>query len=405
MAAGALCLARPALADPPTIIDTGGFFSSLKQALKQDLAHEIVRAHFDIGAAPDIHRFYCMVDPRNGRREPFGVSGATYQRPDGSTGVKAGGAVSPDSCEKAEADGTLVTSGYVLTGAAATPAATPAAKAQTPAGAASAMPEAAPVTAKAEPAHAAAGNSARAGATPETLDVAGVKLGMSPDQVRVVLRARALSDYYESAGALGAAAAGARFVNVIAAWTPGSGGESVQVLFTPTPGRERAMAVIHSQDYASADAIGAAALRQALVRKYGGFAGADRLPTSPTWRLQAGGAMQTGDVCQRRSTVGGLGEIGPGPEERPNLALAIEPQELRFQIEHCGVAIVTEDQAPLADDGARAEAPVGRFTVTAWSPAIALDGATAAARLAAAAGKPATPTGLAHAGDVAAPEL
>ena len=64
-----------------------------------------------------------------------------------------------------------------------------------------------------------------------------------------------------------------------------------------------------------------------------------------------------------------------------NLALKSSPDEFRFQIEHCGVAIVTEDHF-IANGGAlREDRLVTRFTVTAYSPAIALDGATAAARL------------------------
>jgi hypothetical protein len=66
---------------------------------------------------------------------------------------------------------------------------------------------------------------------------------------------------------------------------------------------------------------------------------------------------------------------------RANLALKSSADEFRFQIEHCGVAIVTEDHF-IANGGAlREDRLVTRFTVTAYSPTIALDGATTATRL------------------------
>jgi quercetin dioxygenase-like cupin family protein len=92
---------------------TGSFFSSLKQAFKQDIDHEVVRGHFDVGMAPDTHRYYCLVDPKTGKKETNGVGGQPVLRSDGMTGIKEG-AVSFYSCADAEQQGNLVTTGYVL---------------------------------------------------------------------------------------------------------------------------------------------------------------------------------------------------------------------------------------------------------------------------------------------------
>ena len=109
---------------------SGNFFSSLKQAFKQDLDREVVRGHFDVGSPPDTHRYYCLVDAKTGKSEANGVAGEPVQRPDGMTGIKAG-AVSFYSCVTAEQQGNLVTTGYTLSPAirnkvAATPPASPA---------------------------------------------------------------------------------------------------------------------------------------------------------------------------------------------------------------------------------------------------------------------------------------
>jgi ketosteroid isomerase-like protein len=91
----------------------GGFLSSLKQAFSQKVDREVVWAHFDVGSAPDTHRFYCLIDPTTGKREPNGVAGEPFPRPDGMIGLK-GPAVSPVSCADAEQKGILVTSGYTV---------------------------------------------------------------------------------------------------------------------------------------------------------------------------------------------------------------------------------------------------------------------------------------------------
>jgi hypothetical protein len=118
------------LADPPAGAETGAsavvsssdaqtslpqesFFSSLKQAFKQDFDHEVVRGHFDVGSPPDAHRYYCLVDAKTGKRQANGVAGQPVLRADGMTGIKAN-AVSLYSCASAEQQGILITMGYVL---------------------------------------------------------------------------------------------------------------------------------------------------------------------------------------------------------------------------------------------------------------------------------------------------
>lgn len=91
----------------------GSFLSSLKQAFRQDFDHEVVHGHFDVGSPPDVHRYYCLVDPKTGKSEANGVAGQPVQRPDGMTGIK-GAAVSFYSCADAEQKGILVTTGYVM---------------------------------------------------------------------------------------------------------------------------------------------------------------------------------------------------------------------------------------------------------------------------------------------------
>jgi hypothetical protein len=293
--------------DAPKSLSQQSFFSSLKQAFNKDFDHEVVRGHFDLGSPPNTHRYYCLADAKTGKREPNGVLGQPAVLADGRTGIK-GSSVSLYSCDTAEKEGMLVTAGYVSSagGAAVASPAPPA-------------PPPAPI-------------SASAPALPSTspdkvdvVDVAGVKLGMSPDDVRAILKSKKLSNYYESTEALGHVdptqgapqpRAAGRFVNVIASWTPppsssdgdarGEDGESYEVMFTPVPGKERAMAIVHSVGYSSANAVRETALDNGLVKKYGGFATANDLPDAPTWRFQGGGNVQVGDPCNRRGIFGGL---------------------------------------------------------------------------------------------------
>jgi uncharacterized protein (TIGR02246 family) len=178
---GLVSLAGAALADPPstpaapsgsTAGDHGGFFSSLKQAFSQNVGREVVWAHFDVGTPPDTHRFYCLLDPKSGKREPNGVAGEPFLRPDGTTGLKAPG-ISPVSCADAEQKGLLTTAGYKVntsSGNAAAPARAPAAApaaaaAPASAPAAAAAPAPAPATAAAPAGAAAAGGATAAAAT------------------------------------------------------------------------------------------------------------------------------------------------------------------------------------------------------------------------------------------------
>ncbi len=381
-----------ALADPPAGTETGAstsssasdaqtsvpqesFFSSLKQAFKQDFDHEVVRGHFDVGSPPDAHRYYCLVDTKTGKREPNGVAGQPALRTDGMTGIKAG-AVSLYSCVSAEQQGILVTAGYVLSaraGGMIAPAPQVQKQPRSPA-----LPD----------------------VSPDKLDVAGVKLGMSLDEVRAVLKSKKLLDYYESMETLGhvdstkggiQSTASGRFVNVVAAWTPppspqggdtfGEDGESYEVMFTPVPGKERAMAIVHSAAYSVANAVREMALENGLVKKYGGFIDSKDLPGSPTWRIQSSGNILVGDPCNRRGIFGGLGGLNVGNAARPNLALKTTPDEFRFQIDNCGVAIVTEDHSTANGDASHEDRIITRFTVTAYSPSIGFEGATTAAQL------------------------
>ena len=240
-------------------------------------------------------------------------------------------------------------------------------------------------------------------------------------EVRAALKAKKLREYTESTETLsyldsakGAmqSMAGGRFVNVIAAWTsPVAGdsfeseGESYSVMFTPLPGKERAMAIIHSVGFSPANAVRETVLESGLVKKYGGFADSNNLPDSPTWRYQHGGNVQVGDSCNRRGLFGGLGGLSAANPARGNLVLKKTPDELRFQIDHCGVAIVTEDHF-IANGGAlREDRLVTRFTVTAYSPSIALDAAAAAAGLIHAAKGAANKDDAPRVKDQAAPNL
>ena len=79
--------------------------------------------------------------------------------------------------------------------------------------------------------------------------------------------------------------------------------------------------------------------------------------------------------------LAGTGELKAGKTARENLALKGTPEEFRLQIDRCGVAIVTEDHFTANGGALRADRLVTRFTVTAYSPSIAAEGARAAAEL------------------------
>ena len=347
------------------------FFSSLKQAIQQDYDHAVIRGHFDIGSPPDIHRYYCLVDTKTGKTQPNGVSGQPVPKASGMTAIKVS-AVSLYSCSSAEQQGILVTTGYTVIGVKPVTPAPPVTPAQ-PVTAAQpvARTEAEPVVA----------------ARSHEIDVAGVKLGMSPDEVRAVLKSKLLPDYSEQYGVLRLSETpNLRFVNVIAAWSPaaldpaGAGWESYEVMFTPVPGKERVMAIVHSTGYSASNVLREATLREGLVKKYGGYPAAREVPASPTWRVQGDGSVQVGDACDRRTILGGLKDVYDQSSAHQNLALKTTPEEFAFQIARCGVAIVTEDHAGAADP-ARNDRVITRITVTAYSPSIGISGATAAGQL------------------------
>ena len=408
-----------------------GLFSSIKQNLRES-AQEVVRGHFDLGEPPNVRRYYCLVSPKSGRREPNGVLGDPLPRPDGMTGIKFD-AVSLYTCAMAEQKGYLVSTGYLLIGPAqahATPPA-PAAAAPppavapgvatpgvaTPAVAAAAPPAAASPPSVAPPLPVVAPPPVRMAA--DKIDVAGVKLGMSPDAVRAVLKSKNLHNYKEwtetlsslSAAGVSQPIPNGRFVNVIATWTPTAAaaggedfegaGESFEVMFTPVPGGERAMAIVHTEGFSRQDAIHETALDEGLVKKYGGYVSAGALPESVTWRFQSDGSVQVGDACGRRCAFGGLGGLSVANAPRENLALRRTQPELQSQVERCGDATVTADHFTPNGGALPADRLVTRFTVTAFSPALGLEGARKAAQLVQAAG----PSSEARSKDGKTPDL
>jgi ketosteroid isomerase-like protein len=172
LAAGALWLgsAGAACADPPAAGASGvgaaspsgsptqpseikqDVMAGVKQGFDENTDRDEVMGHFDVGSPPDAHRYYCLLDPKTGKREPNGVAGELVKRRDGTRGI-TGAAVSPLSCADAEQKGLLVTSGYTVKGNLGKPA-SPATSASSPA------PPAAAQTAAASAAPASAANVA-----------------------------------------------------------------------------------------------------------------------------------------------------------------------------------------------------------------------------------------------------
>jgi hypothetical protein len=402
----------PATSDAPKSLPQGSVFLSLQQSFKENPDFLEVRGHFDLGSAPNAKRYYCLVNTKTGHKETNGVLGDLVPRKGGIIGIK-NIAVSLYSCTDAQQQGMLVTTGYVLSVAVSDATApTPQARTST---------EPSPPT---PPPAAAAASAEKTGMSLEQIDIAGVKLGMSPDEVRAVLKSKRLLDYDESAETLSYldAAKGAmqpitngHFVNLIAAWTPpalasagdsfGVDGESYEVMFTPVPGKERAMAVVHTVGYSLTNAVREVTLESGLVNKYGAFSGSNDLPESPTWRLQSSGTVQTGDPCNRRGTFGGLGGLNVAKVSRENLALKRAPEDFKSQIDRCGVAIVTEDHFTANGGALRADRLVTRFTVTAYSPAIAFEGSKSAVDLIKSAAGSARKSDTPHAKDPPASNL
>jgi SnoaL-like protein len=142
------------LAEPPAGAQSGGsaspspsdaqsapkesLLSALKQGFAEDFEHEVVRGHFDVGSAPDSHRYYCMLNTKTGKSGVNAVAGQLVLRADKMTGIK-GAAVSPFSCADAEQKGMLVTTGYVLSGGVSSKATPPSSVPQLSGAAASAV--------------------------------------------------------------------------------------------------------------------------------------------------------------------------------------------------------------------------------------------------------------------------
>jgi len=103
--------ATPSSSDAPPSLPQDSFFSSLKQGFNKDFDREVVRGHFDQGSPPNSHRYYCLVDPKTGKRESNGVLGQTIPMAGGMTGIKDS-SVSLYRCADAEKQGILVTTGY-----------------------------------------------------------------------------------------------------------------------------------------------------------------------------------------------------------------------------------------------------------------------------------------------------
>jgi ketosteroid isomerase-like protein len=148
------------------------FMASVKQGFSENTDRDDVVGHFDVGTPPNTHRFYCLLDPKTGKREPNGVAGEPVARRNGTTGI-TGAAVSPLSCADAERKGLLVTTGYTISGSAgrptraATPTApNPASPTAAPSAAASVAPAVAAPTAAARMAPAVAAPSAVASVAP-----------------------------------------------------------------------------------------------------------------------------------------------------------------------------------------------------------------------------------------------
>jgi hypothetical protein len=311
--------------EEPKSLPQTGIFASIQQNLRMS-DHEVVRGHFDLGSPPNPRRYYCLVDTKTHRKEPNGVLGKPVPQKDGTTGLTVD-SVSLFACADAEKQGMLVTAGYVLKAPSGPASASSSPPPPVPPPPSPQEPPPAQLTPPTPPPPPPAAQvpAQVTGSThsPDMIDVAGVKLGMSLDEVRAVLKSKRLREYNESTETLGyldsaggamQSLANGRFVSVVAAWTAPAAGEtlaadeeSYEVMFTPLPGKERAMAIVHSVGYSPANAVRETALEEGLAKKYGGFTAPNNLPESPTWRFQSGGNVQLGDACNRRELFGGLG--------------------------------------------------------------------------------------------------
>jgi len=90
--------------------------------------------------------------------------------------------------------------------------------------------------------------------------------------------------------------------------------------------------------------------------------------------------VAVGDSCGRRDGLGGLGSLR-ATSARENIALHRTTEELDFEVQHCGIAIVTEDHHTANGGALRGDRIVTRYTVTAYSPVLAEEGAAQAEKI------------------------
>lgn len=114
------------------------------------------------------------------------------------------------------------------------------------------------------------------------VDVAGVKLGMSPEEVRAVLAARKLTGSKEFKHTIAypdpvthqyQSIQGTEYLYAIVGWigsfAPTDNWQTIDVVFSPQPGHERVVEVSRVVNYSSGDAVALQTLRTQLVGKYG----------------------------------------------------------------------------------------------------------------------------------------
>jgi hypothetical protein len=123
-------------------------------------------------------------------------------------------------------------------------------------------------------------STAQSTPAPEPLGIAGVRLGMTADEVRAVLKARkypmrefqATLSYMDKVTQLPVHIPDSIFINTMVQTGPRTRGEPVEklrVYFSPAPGNERVVAVSHHVEYPRGREVREAALQKAFADKYG----------------------------------------------------------------------------------------------------------------------------------------
>jgi hypothetical protein len=276
--------------------------------------------------------------------------------------------------------------------------------------------------------------SACQSASMQDVDIVGLKLGMSVDEVRTALKSQNLGKYKEwtqnlayqdetmaATGSTMRPVSNGSYINVIAAWRPSpplvdyiGEGESFLVVFTPVPGNERAAWIRHAVGYTIAKAIRLVDLENGVAKKYGEFRRASQtvIQANPTWLLGPQGLTYTDNsfnACnvpafQTYRDLGTLEYDEFDNQHFANFILALRPDFFKSNA-HCGSVILKEAsyvqnyQAPV---DARI---VTRYTVTAFSPTVALEGGVAASKLSRAAEDAANKAHADQAKQQAAPKL